>query len=182
MIHIFPQDSRCYGCGTTYGTFNKVRYFTCPDNNGLLLSLATVAKQPEWLKLEYHPNTDGMQKDDNITPIPAKRSIKETPQASALPNMEVNRTNVDTKKLPHGTRVFIRTKGGRKVNGTVRWAGDLPLEGEDPKKKIPVYGLETVSLLLDDSKSFTCTRMIAEFSLCSSHFFVHSTLCGWPIG
>ena len=31
------------------------------------------------------------------------------------------------------------------MNGTVRWVGELPLEGEDPKKKIPVYGLETVS-------------------------------------
>ena len=43
---------------------------------------------------------------------------------------------------------MIMTKDGRKVNGTVRWAGELPLEGEDPKKKIPVYGLETVSYLV----------------------------------
>ena len=43
---------------------------------------------------------------------------------------------------------MIMTKDGRKVNGTVRWTGELPLEGEDPKKKIPVYGLETVSYLV----------------------------------
>ena len=55
---------------------------------------------------------------------------------------------VMTNRYPHGTRVIVRTKDGRKVNGTVRWAGELPLEGEDPKKKIPVYGVETVSFLM----------------------------------
>ena len=55
-------------------------------------------------------------------------------------------TTVVTNHITHGTRVMIRTKDGRKVNGTVRWAGELPLEGEDPKKKIPVYGLEKVSV------------------------------------
>ena len=62
--------------------------------------------------------------------------------------MEFNRADISSNQLPHGTRVFIRTKGGRKVKGTVRWAGELPLEGENPKKKIPVYGLETVSFLV----------------------------------
>eukprot|EP00731_Ephydatia_muelleri_P026516 Em0018g616a len=56
MFGVEITDSRCYGCGTSDGTFNKIRYFTCPDNNGLFLSLASVTKQPDWLKLEYHPN------------------------------------------------------------------------------------------------------------------------------
>ena len=51
--------------------------------------------------------------------------------------MEFNRADVSSNQLPHGTRVFIRTKGGRKVKGTVRWAGEHPLEGENSKKKIP---------------------------------------------
>ena len=147
-----PQDSRYYGCGTSNGTFNKVRYFTCPDNNGLFLTLASVAKKPEWLKLEYLPKrdipavTEGTKKDDNNVLIPAKRSSNDPPQASASPNMEAYRTYAN--QLPHGTRVIIRTKDGRRVNGTVRWTGELPLEGEDPKKKIPVYGVETVSFLM----------------------------------
>ena len=53
----FSQDSRYYGCGTTDGTFKGVRYFTCPDKNGLFLSLASVAKKPEWLNLQYHPHS-----------------------------------------------------------------------------------------------------------------------------
>ena len=151
-MNMFPQDSRYYGCGTSDGTFNKIRYFTCPDNNGLFLSLVSVAKQPDWLKLEYHPNRawipEAIEKDNNIAAIPAKRSTKEPPQASASQNMEAKTANIDTHPLPHGTRVIIMTKDGRKVNGTVRWAGELPLEGDDPKKKIPVYGLETVSYLV----------------------------------
>ena len=207
-MHIFPQDSRCYGCGTSDGTFNKVRYFSCPDNNGLFWSLASVAKQPDWLKLDYHPRrtipegmqkgsnnapipakrstkephqtsasqkrsdvsrnqlphgtrdipgiTEGVQKDKNITPVvTAQRSSKEPPQTSASTSMEANRGIVDTCQLPYGSRVMIKTKDGRKVNGTVRWAGELALEGEDPKKKIPVYGLETVSFVHENvCKSF----------------------------
>ena len=210
-MHISPQDSRYYGCGTSDGTFNKVKYFSCPDNNGLFLSLASVAKQPDWLNLEYRPRrdvpalTEGMQKGSNNAPIPAKRSTKEPhqtsasqkrsdvssnqlphgtrdipaitegvqkdknitpdvtaqrsskepPQASASTSMEANRGIINTNQLPYGTRVFIRTKGGRKVNGTVRWAGELPLAGEDPKMRIPVYGLETVSFVHENvCKSF----------------------------
>ena len=37
------------------------------------------------------------------------------------------------------------SKVGKKVKGTVRWAGHLPLENEGPKETIPVYGVETVS-------------------------------------
>ena len=71
-MNIFPQDSRFYRCGTSDGTFNNVRYFTCPDNNGLFLSLASVAKQPDWLKLEYRPKryvstvSEGVQKDKTV--------------------------------------------------------------------------------------------------------------------
>ena len=145
-MNIFPQDSRYYGCGTSGGVFNKIRYFSCPDCNGLFLSLASVANQPNWLKLEYRqPKRDivaeGMQKDSNNGPIPAKRINKE----SASPNMEINRADVDTKQLCYGSRVSVMTKDGKKVKGTVRWAGELPLESDDPKKKIPVYGVETVS-------------------------------------
>ena len=141
-IEYFPQDSRYYGCGSSDGTFNKVNYFTCPDNNGLFLSLASVANQPDWLKLDYRqPKRDivaqGMQKDSNNAPIPAKRINKE----SASPNMEINRADVETKQLCLGTRMSVMTKDGKKVKGTVRWAGELPLEGEDPKMKIPVYGV-----------------------------------------
>ena len=151
-MNTFLQDSRYYGCGTSDGTFNNIRYFSCPENNGLFLSLASVAKQPDWLKLEYRPKRawipEAIEKDNNIAAIPAKRSTKEPPQASASQNMEAKTTNIDTHPLPHGTRVMIKTKDGRKVNGTVRWAGDLPLEGDDPKMRIPVYGLETVSYLV----------------------------------
>ena len=153
IIH-FLQDARYYGCGTSDGTFNKARYFTCPDNNGLFLSLASVANQPAWLNLEYHPKKptipEGMQKGSNNAPIRTKRSTKEPSQVSASANVEEgNRGIVDTQPLPHGTRVMIMTKDGKKVNGTVRWAGELPLEGEDAmKKKIPVYGVETVSFLM----------------------------------
>ena len=151
-MNIFPQDSRYYGCGSSDGAFNKVRYFTCPDYNGLFLSLASVAKQPDWLTLEYHPNRawipKAIEKDNNIAAVPAKRSTKEPPQASASQNMEAKTANIDTHPLPHGTRVMIMTKDGKKVNGTVKWTGQLPLEDADPKKKIPVYGLETVSYLV----------------------------------
>ena len=115
------------------------------------MSLASVAKQPDWFQLEYHPKRDipvvaeGMKKDHNITPTPAKRGSKEPPQASASPNTEVNRAS---NTLPHGTRVIITTKAGTKVNGTVRWTGELPLEGDYQKQKIPVYGVETVSFLM----------------------------------
>ena len=118
------------------------------------MSLASVAKQPVWLMLEYRPRrhgppiTEEMQKGSNIAAIAAKRSTKELPQALRSQNMEAKSANIDTHPLPHGTRVMIMTKDGRKVNGSVRWAGELPLEGEDPKMKIPVYGLETVSFLV----------------------------------
>ena len=151
-MNMFPQDSRYYGCGSSDGAFNTVRYFTCLDNNGLFFSLASIAKKPDWLKLVYCPNRawipEAIEKDNNIAAIPAKRSTKEPPQASASQNMEAKTANIDTHPLPHGTRVMIMTKDGRKVNGTVRWAGELPLEGDDSKKKIPVYGLETVSFLV----------------------------------
>eukprot|EP00731_Ephydatia_muelleri_P026538 Em0018g638a len=144
MFGVEITDSRYYGCGTSGGVFNKIRYFSCPDCNGLFLSLASVANQPNWLKLEYRqPKRDivaeGMQKDSNNGPIPAKRINKE----SASPNMEINRADVDTKQLCYGSRVSVMTKDGKKVKGTVRWAGELPLESDDPKKKIPVYGVET---------------------------------------
>ena len=133
------------------------------------MSLASVANQPEWLKLGYRPKkdvpavTEGVQKDDNFAPTPAKRSTKEPSQSSASLNMEVNRADVSSNQLPHGTRVMILTKDGRKVNGTVRWAGELPLEGQDPNTKIPVYGVETVSFLVRMFVTNMC--MITAFSI-----------------
>ena len=118
------------------------------------MSLFAVAKQPEWLKLEYRPKRDAsavaerMQKDNNICSIPPKRNPKDPPQASASQNIEVNGAIVNTNQLSNGTSVIIRTMDGKKVNGTVKWIGELPLEGEDLKKKIPVYGVETVSFLM----------------------------------
>ena len=109
------------------------------------MSLALVAKRPEWLKLEYHPNKNTSGGIQTIAPPPVRRNTKEPAQASVRPNMEVNRANVISNKLPNGTRVIITARDGRKIKGTVKWAGELPLEGEDPKKKIPVYGVETVS-------------------------------------
>ena len=146
---VLPQDSRCHGCGTSDGTFHLERIFSCPDNNGLFLSLASVAKQSDWLKLEYRPKrdipalTEGMQKDDNIAPIPAKRSTKEPPQASASSNVEVKSASVNANN--YGAKVIVTAKDGKKFKGTIKWTGQLPLEGGDPKKKIPVYGVETVS-------------------------------------
>ena len=130
------------------------------------MSLAFVAKQPDWLKLEYRPRkdgpaiTEGMQKASNNASIPAKKSTKEPSQSTASSNMEANRANVGRDQLPCGSRVMIRTKDGKKVNGTVRWAGELPLEGEDPKKKIPVYGLVTVSFLVGTECFITNMCMI----------------------
>ena len=175
-MHIFPQDSRYYRCGTSDGTFNNVRYFSCPDNNGLFLSLASVAKQPDWLRLEYRPKRDvstvseGVQKDKNITPVAAPRSSKKPSQASASTSMEANRGIINTNQLPYGTRVFIRTKDGRKVKGNIRWTGELPLEGEDPKKKVPVYGVETVSFLLG---MFVNPFHILNSSFCISLLFIY---------
>ena len=113
------------------------------------MSLASVAKQPDWLKLQYHPKRDTPKptegKDQDIAPIPAKRTIKELSHASPSPNVGISSTNDDTNQLPNGTRVVIMKKDGKKVKGTVRWAGHRPLENEGPMQKIPVYGIETVS-------------------------------------
>ena len=84
-------------------------------------------------------------KDKNIAPTAARRNYKGPSPESTSPNMEANRANVISNKLPNGTRVIITARDGRKIKGTVKWAGELPLEGEDPKNKIPVYGVETVS-------------------------------------
>ena len=129
-----------------------VRFFSCPYNNGLFLSLASVAKQPEWLKLQYCPkrNTfsciDGRQNDQDITLVPAKQDHS---HVSALPNVGISITNIDTNQLPNGTRVVMTSKNGEHIKGTVRWAGHLSLENALPmEEKIPVYGIETVSLYL----------------------------------
>ena len=39
------QDPQYHGCGDTDGIYEKKRYFSCQDNNGLFLSLAAL-KQP----------------------------------------------------------------------------------------------------------------------------------------
>ena len=117
------------------------------------MSLASVAKEPGWLKLQYHPIRDipqlaeGKQTDQDIPPNAAKRSNKEQSHVSASPNVGVNKGN-DTNQLPIGTRVILTSKDGRKVKGTVRWAGHLPLQGVYLKEKIPVYGVETVSYII----------------------------------
>ncbi|KAL5467172.1 hypothetical protein EMCRGX_G031364 [Ephydatia muelleri] len=133
-----------------------------------------LAKQPDWLKLEYCPNRawipEAIEKDNNIATVPAKRSTKEPPQASASQNMEAKTANIDTHPLPHGTRVMIMTKDGRKVNGTVRWAGELPLEGKDPKKKIPVYGLETdISVSYNQIEPVIVVKGRPQFGTSSDH-------------
>ena len=113
------------------------------------MSLASVAKEPEWLKLQYHPRRDipqlaeGKQKAQDIPPTATKRSNKE--RSDVPPNVGVNKGN-DTNQLPIGTRVILTSKDGRKVIGAVRWAGHLPLQGADPNDKIPAYGVETVSV------------------------------------
>ena len=147
------QDPSCYGYGISDGTFKGVRYFTCPDNKGLFLSLASVAKEPEWLKLQYHPRkdipqlTEGKQTDQDIPPTTVKRSNKELSHVSASPNGGVNKDN-DTNQLPIGTRVILTSKVARKVKGTVRWVGHLALNDADPKEKTPVYCVETVSYII----------------------------------
>ena len=136
------QDSRYYGCGTTDGTskVKGVRYFTCPDNNGLFLSLASVAKQPDWLKLQNYPKSDTRKPtEEKNAPTLAKRN------ASSSPNVGISSTNGGTNQLPNGTRVVMTSKDGKKVKGTVRWTGRLPIEYEDAKNTISVYGIETVS-------------------------------------
>ena len=113
------------------------------------MSLASVAKQPEWLKLQYQPRkdvpqlTEGKQTDQDIPPTAAKRSNKEQSHVSASPNVGVNKDN----ELPTGTKMILTPKNGRTIRGTVRWAGRYPLafDGADPKENIPVYGVETVS-------------------------------------
>ena len=115
------------------------------------MSLASIAQQPDWLKLQYHPkrdtpkSTEGKQKDQDIAPIPPKRTIKEQPLASSSPNVGSSSTNGDTN---NGTRVVMTSKNGKKVKGTVRWVGHLPLENEVKKEKIPVYGIEAVSFTI----------------------------------
>ena len=149
--------------GTSDGTFQGARYFTCPDNNGLFLSLYAVARQPDWLKLQYHPKrdtpkpTEGKKKDQDIAPIPAQRAIKEQSHASLSPNVGISSTNGGTNQLPNGTRVVIMTKDGKKVKGTVRWAGQLPLENDGRNVKIPVYGIETVSYYVSVRVRVFCT-------------------------
>ena len=111
-----------------------------------------MAKKPEWLKLEYQPNQDlSAVTEGNVVLIPTKRNVTGPAQASGSSNT----ANVNIDTLPHGTRVIITVKDGRKVNGAVRWTGELPLEGEDPKMKIPVYGVETVSFIVKN-----CRHMI----------------------
>ena len=62
------------------------------------------------------------------------------------------------------------------MNGTVRWTGELPLEGDDPKKKIPVYGLETVSFLFQEC--LYIVFIITEFKLCILLLLIHVQVYG----
>ena len=98
------------------------RYFSCPVGCGLFLSLASVAKQIEWLKLRCPPPIEGRSK------------------ASESRGGHFN-------QLPIGTRAIVRSKDGKQIRGTVRWIGQLPFEGAVSREEIPVYGIETVSII-----------------------------------
>lgn len=58
--------------------------------------------------------------------------------------------NMKSNQLIVGTRVIVRPKDGRKIRGTVRWVGQLPLEGTTVhvQEEVPVYGIETVSYIV----------------------------------
>ena len=120
LVHL--QDSWYYGWGTSDGTLYGKRYFSCPIDCGLFLSLASVAKEIEWLQLRCTPPIEGRSK------------------ASESRGGHSN-------QLPVGTRAIVRSKDGRQVRGTVRWIGQLPFEGAVSKEEIPVYGIETVSII-----------------------------------
>ena len=55
--------------------------------------------------------------------------------------------NNDSKQLLVGARVIVRPTDGRRVRGTVRWVGQLPLEAATLREEVPVYGVETVSAM-----------------------------------
>ena len=97
------------------------RYFSCPVGCGLFLSLASVAKHSEWLKLRCPPPIEGRSK--------ASESRGD-----------------HSNQLPVGTRAIVRSKDGRQIRGTVRWIGQIPLYDAVSREEIPVYGIETVSV------------------------------------
>lgn len=91
--------------------------------------------------------TEGKQRGQDLSSNAAVRNNREQSQAAAS-NLGQHSRVCSIDPLPIGTRVTVTSKDGTKIKGTIRWGGTIPSREADPRQKILIVGIETVSVYI----------------------------------
>ena len=151
-------DPHHYGQGTTDGTYQDERYFTCRDGNGLFVSLDKLSVDPTGGSPpggQRHIPNDGWKngrRKPKAPPVAVSRTglpsrFKASPVAvfsTGLPSrfkapLEAVPSTGPPSRFKVGDRVVIFNKKGAGVHGTVKWTGEYGYQDEKKKYQFFCY-------------------------------------------
>ena len=147
MMYYSMQDSHYFGNGTTNGEFRGKQYFTCPEDNGLFVSLDRLSEHPAGPQIETTATTAAAATAPPPTerqlypPRPVQRDGRRKQKAPS--KAEVGSISPPSRK--EGDRVVVFKKDGKPVSGTVRWVGPYTHQAGKKWFSFNAVGIETVS-------------------------------------
>ena len=145
MIIISISNQRTYrnsAVGTTDGSFQGKRYFTCQDGCGLFLPLHLVYPTEEAFQSQSKITSESLRSDKRLKPTYAHAATK----GSSSQHSHIEECAVYPPSPLHkiGERVAFYNKKGVKHYGVVDWTGR---ETKTSKFPYVVIGIITVSIL-----------------------------------
>ena len=128
----FVQEKSYHGYGTTDGTSQGTRYFTCKDDCGLFVALDRVSSVKDHGNTHTEPSREGPSQQHNNQY--GLRSQSKLPKGSS----------VDAEsQFKVGERVIVYNKKNVAIRGTVKWVGVL---SDGKEFRVSTVGVETVSI------------------------------------
>ena len=129
MLSVSFQDKNYFGYGTTDGTLQGKRYFSCIDDRGLFVALDKIFPDSSPGPITIPPKRGANQQSSHLS-SQSKSNTSDARESSTDPQPQ----------FLIGDRVVVYNKKGAAVYGTVRWTGQI--QGEVRPFAV---GIETVS-------------------------------------
>ena len=146
MYIYFLQDPHYFGQGSTNGVFQDNQYFTCPEDNGLFVSMDRLSEDPSGPQIKpaaaaisaATPPPTGHQ---HYLPRSAQKDGGR--RQKALSDPEAGSILPPSRK--EGDRVVFFKKDGTPVSGTVRWTTPYTYQEGNKWFGFNAVWIETVS-------------------------------------
>ena len=124
------QDKAYHQYGTTDGTFQGTRYFSCKDSCGLFVALDRISAVRDHGSAHTEPSREGQSQRHFHQYGKSKKGVDDP-----------------GSRLRLGERVIVYNKKCHAIRGTVKWVGVHAVSGD---LGFTVVGVETVSINLLD--------------------------------